>query len=392
MSASICSTDSDLNYFHALASYWPYHKFPLRRVLPPELWCHIFQLYCMLDGPSPRDYNYARNELCRKFGLWASFILSATVFWSRILVDGYSTPSRTALEVDSAGTRNLEVCVMLEVDVNQLQFGEIEPIAVSNPADSLAALQVVSTRSRFWSALYVATTSEPLLQAVVDLLVQVDVPRLTSLTFGCTFLSANNSRLFFNPPFLFRGQAPALRHLDIMNAPFPWQIRSYFLHVQELRLVHVQPKDWCSAQQLAFALSASPVLHTLTLVGSGVREHRLLSPFRLSALESVTIVYGNTSIIHWLSRAIVPCLRDMTFTNLSIHCWDRIVRNFAFLPHITSITINSTFPLDDRLPHLLSLTRNLERLEVRRGAAPVATLRWNRFFWPPLVDRMLWIP
>ncbi|KAJ7018323.1 hypothetical protein C8F04DRAFT_1277852 [Mycena alexandri] len=233
---------------------------------------------------------YSNSTACWMDPLLAITITLATSCAANL---AYGLPScyplPTALEVDSAGTRNLEVCVMLEVDVNQLQFGEIEPITVSNPADSLAALQVVSTRSRFWSALYVATTSEPLLQAVVDLLVQVDVPRLTSLTFGCTFLSANNSRLFFNPPFLFRGQAPALRHLDIMNAPFPWQIRSYFLHVQELRLVHVQPKDWCSAQQLAFALSASPVLHTLTLVGSGVREHRLLSPFRLSALESVTI-------------------------------------------------------------------------------------------------------
>ncbi|KAJ7040138.1 hypothetical protein C8F04DRAFT_1254292 [Mycena alexandri] len=215
---------------------------------------------------------------------------------------------------------------MLEVDIHSLQHGDIEPLHGPSPDDSLSALRVVSARSAFWSALYIATHSEVLLQAVVDIMVQVDVPRLETLTFGCTFLSSSYPRLFFQPPFLFRGQAPSLRTLDIMNAPFPWQLPTYFFHLDELRLLHVQRKDWCSANRLAFALSLSPTLHTLTLVGSGVESPPDLTPFRLRALRNVHLVHGSTSIIHVLSLAEVPCLHHMTLTNIiNTSCWSKLL-------------------------------------------------------------------
>ncbi|KAJ7637949.1 hypothetical protein DFH06DRAFT_1335597 [Mycena polygramma] len=369
------TSDLALRPFLALARFWPYHCFPTRRVLPPELWSVIFAEYC--DANTVRLYNKLRDELCKKFGLWATFIRFTPLFWTNIIIDRNSSVARTEFAIQcSRPLLLLQVVVVLDVPElpgDALDDSDAVALVATEYKESLAALSVVAQTSSRWSSLYTATSCDYLLESVVAILAGISVPKLNSFTFGCGFVSRKNARLFFGPPFLFKGSARSLQRLDVLNTPFPWQRRSYFSSLTEMRIIHVQRNDWPAACQLATALSASPNLDTLTIIASGVLQRNDVSPFVLPSLSRLAIAHGSLSMIRLLSAARTPLLHQLTLSYFAVHCWAAVVQSCSFLSTVTCLRVNQTWVGPELVDAMLLRTRSMVCLDVNDGAELFAT-------------------
>ncbi|KAJ7601442.1 hypothetical protein DFH06DRAFT_1352851 [Mycena polygramma] len=373
-----------------LASFWPCRKYPHRRILPPELWCIIFDYYCSERGPTARDYNDARDGLCRSFGWWASFIRDTSHFWTHIIVDNRSTVAGTTFEVENAQTQLLNICVTLTVDLIGIDVDEKYPPYAADFDECLGALGVVVKTSSQWSAVYVATSCDYLIHSTLLLLAPLSVPNLTSLTWGCAYISYIPLRIFQSPPFLFRSSASSLRRLHVLNAPFPWQRRGYFRLLEELRLAHVQREDWPSAPCLVGAMTASPKLRFVTMVASGVFfGHHPMRPFTLVSLFELVLVYGSASMIRLLTFLRAPLLRWLTLSNLSVDCWPVLVQEFNFLSDVTYLKVHSTFPVVRHAPKLLYRAQSVECLEVSRGAHSFAQALYEDPYRCPNLEHII---
>ncbi|KAJ7660707.1 hypothetical protein DFH06DRAFT_1325976 [Mycena polygramma] len=368
-------SSSPLRPFLALARFWPYHRFPTRRVLPPELWSAIFAEYCD-EASTVRLYNRARDELCKKFGLWAAFIRFTPLFWTNIIIDRNSSVARTEFAIRCSRPRLL-LQIVIVLDVPEIPGNTFDDATVALVAteyrESLAALSLVAQTSNRWLSLYTATSCDYLLESVVAILAGISVPKLQAFTFGCGFVSQKNARLFFGPPFLFRGSSHSLQRLDIVNTPFPWQRRAYFGSLTEMRIVHVHKNDWPAARQLATALSASPNLGTLTIVSSGVLQRNDISSFTLPSLSRLALVNGSLSMIRLLSAARTPLLHQLTFSNFAVHCWAAVVQTCSFLSTVTCLRVQQTWVGPGLVDAMLVRTRSLVCLDVNDGADLFAT-------------------
>ncbi|KAJ7664472.1 hypothetical protein DFH06DRAFT_1324022 [Mycena polygramma] len=309
-------------------------------------------------------------DLCRKFGWWASFIRGTTSFWTNIVVGPTSTVRLVSRDISLVQNCLLDVTVVLDLEDFEEYDGHLHT-ALDRPAllaEALCALQVACRTSHRWRTLYVAASSDYILEALTAVLSDTPAPVLRTFKFGCAYLARRPSMLFASPPFPFRGVVPALIRLHIMNAPFPWQCASFFSTIRDLNVVHVQHSDWPAARHLVPALSASPVLRSVSFIASGVRDSASVRPFLMPALVDLTLVYGSESLLRVFSQVTAPLLRHLTVSSFSVDRWVRVMDSFTFLPSITSLELFSGQTLSSVMPRALTIFRSLEVLKVRRDA------------------------
>ncbi|KAJ7673351.1 hypothetical protein DFH06DRAFT_1124070 [Mycena polygramma] len=282
-----------------LASFWPCRKYPRRRILPPELWCIIFDYYCSERGPTARDYNDARDGLCRSFGWWASFIRDTSHFWTHIIVDNRSTVAGTTFEVENAQTQLLNICVTLTVDLIGIDVDEKYPPYAADFDECLGALGVVVKTSSQWSVVYVATIRRGYFRLLEEL---------------------------------------RLAHVQREDWPSAPRLVGAMTASPKLRFV---------------TMVASGVFF----------GHHPMRPFTLVSLFELVLVYGSASMIRLLTFLRAPLLRWLTLSNLSVDCWPVLVQEFNFLSDVTYLKVHSTFPVVRHAPKLLYRAQSVECLE-----------------------------
>ncbi|KAJ7085294.1 hypothetical protein C8R44DRAFT_752893 [Mycena epipterygia] len=337
----------------AMALYWPCGLHPTRRVMPPEIWMHIFDTLCSGSGPDDdhSSYNYAIGALRAIYEPWKEFIDDQPFFWREVEVDTLTVPAVLRAHINRAKTHALYINLVFDADFDNAFYTSAhhvlssdldddtltsQRLSIANRVESTREnLTALATASISWKRLYIWGKTACFMSVVLDVLMTVSVPSLEWLVLGTPEWSMvdDPSLLFSIPPQLFRGATPALTFLDLKTTTLPWGNGDYFGNLTSLKLTCTVRDGWPTTSQLISTLAICTRLEKLWISDGGIKDLDWLSPivFCVPFVTSLVLSYsaGSKSMLHFITNASMPALKFTRFERFTTDAFDILLANMS---------------------------------------------------------------
>ncbi|KAJ7734602.1 hypothetical protein B0H16DRAFT_1467456 [Mycena metata] len=286
-------------FFIFILLHWPKHN--RHWLLPLEIWIEIFESACSDASVTFGDYNSARDRLCDCSPEWERVIIETGQFWKHLSITCLTPLTEVERHMASVLGHDLSMDVAIVLDVSDLwdpEFDEddSELLFASEIQRSLQAvvlcLKAVTQSVRFWRRVCLSSATEEFMHAIVNALVHVPAPRLTSLLIACpsypASLHRNCDNIYLNPPPLFRRVLPKLAFLRVLNAIVPWADPAYFSSMESIDFADLPVVAWPTPVDLVSSLVMSPKLEHLSFGGGGylLTQQTVFPRFTLPALST----------------------------------------------------------------------------------------------------------